>query len=267
MPENLRKTIGMKKIQVIFSVQPQHVYKKRCCCFVSVLLLFLTGCNSDASAQILWSNAVGQAWLTGTNWTGGTVPGSADIAQFGTAPTSGVTGIGINMNGATNNGLSNQSVGAIEVLAARPVGLYIGNSSSSTGGTLTLNGATVNGIDNVILRNNAASLFEITDFQAFNVTELMNVALNNITDNIINIDATGGGDDQFVNKRCVKKTYTGRIGQCNTEFKCSQYVHRLNHRIGKYIAAQQGRGKYPACNQRCFDQWHRYLQGEQQPDH
>jgi len=146
----------------------------------------------ESRSQIVWVTAVGQAWLTGGNWAGGLVPNTTDIAQFGTTPTSGVNGIGINMGMPTNNGLNNQAVGAIEVLAIRPVGVYVGNSSL-TNGTLTLNGATVNAINNVILRNNAASLFEITNEQGtFNMGQTMILALNNNTNNIINIDATGG---------------------------------------------------------------------------
>jgi hypothetical protein len=47
------------------------------------------------SSSVLWSSAGGSAWLTATNWTGGAVPFSVDIAQFGANPTSGVTPVGI----------------------------------------------------------------------------------------------------------------------------------------------------------------------------
>src|SRR5689334_18220867 len=81
---------------------------------------------SNQAADILWSSASGSAWLTGSNWTGGSAPGSADNAQFGANPTSGTTGVGVNMN--TAGGL--QQVGSIEVTSARTVNLIIGDSSA-----------------------------------------------------------------------------------------------------------------------------------------
>ncbi|MEQ1747120.1 MAG: hypothetical protein ABMA02_16945, partial [Saprospiraceae bacterium] len=142
--------------------------------------------------QILWSSSGGSAWLTGSNWTGAAVPTSAQIAQFGANPTA-ATGVGINMNGATNNGANNQAVGAVEVTSARVAAFLVGNSSSTVGanGTLTLNGATVNSIANTILRNNSGQLFTIQNTQGSG-TQTMAVALGNATNNIINIDGSGG---------------------------------------------------------------------------
>lgn len=178
-------------------------------CLSAILLLN----NISASGQILWSNVVGQAWLTGTNWTGGAVPGSTDIAQFGTAPTSGTTGVGINMNMPTNNGANNQAVGAIEILATRvSAGMLIGNSSTSSGGTLTLNGATVNAVNNVILRNGCPNLFVIEDYQALNNSFTMGVALNNATDNIILLDGAGGITISSVISGAAKKLTLGGSG-------------------------------------------------------
>ena len=154
-------------------------------------LIMLTFLNSlEGLAQVSWSTAAGQAWLTGANWTGGITPNSTEIAQFGTAPTGGVTGVGVNMNGATNNGANNQAVGAIEITSARNVGMLIGNSSTTVNGTLTLNGATVNGFNNVILRNNSIGLFTIKDMQALG-TQTMGISLTNTTNNIY-IDGAGG---------------------------------------------------------------------------
>jgi len=179
----------MKKVQFHFSNR-SSLLKKRSVHFIFCLLVMLSSAIETRS-QIVWVTAIGQAWLVGGNWAGGLVPNTTDIAQFGTTPTSGVTGIGINMANPTNNGLSNQAVGAIEVLAIRPVGVYVGNSSL-TNGTLTLNGATVNATNNVILRNNCASPFDLVNAQGFNVTQTMILALNNNTNNIINLDAAGG---------------------------------------------------------------------------
>ena len=137
-----------------------------------------------AVSSILWSSAGGNAWLTASNWTGGAVPGSADIAQFGANPTSGVTPVGIDMG--SNGGA--QSVGAIEVTAARSASLLINNSAVSSSGTLTLNGATVNGTQNVILRNNSSQLLTLSNGATANMT----VALGNATANVVSIDGSGG---------------------------------------------------------------------------
>lgn len=146
----------------------------------SVVLHSIAG----AVAPVLWSSAGGNAWLAGTNWTGGVVPGSGDIAQFGANPTSGATPVGIDMgsNGGT------QSAGAIEVTAARTAQLLINNSAASTAGTLTLSGSTVNGTSNVILRNNSAQLLTLANGSTGN----MSVALGNATDNVVAIDGSGG---------------------------------------------------------------------------
>ena len=161
--------------------------KSSCCC---LLQLFTIYAANKSSAQIIWSAPAGQAWLTNTNWVGSVIPAATDIAQFGTAPTSATTGVGINMNGATNNGANNQAVGAIEITNARIVNFKIGNSSTAAPGTLTVNGATVNSINNVILRNHSANQFTIDNTQALG-TQTMKLGLNNIVDNIINIDGTG----------------------------------------------------------------------------
>jgi CSLREA domain-containing protein len=142
------------------------------------------------AASILWSSTSGSAWLTGGNWTGGAVPGALDVAQFGANPT-GSSGVGINMNGSTNNGANNQVVGAIELTSARVANHLIGNSSLTTGGTLTLNGAAVNAIPFVIIRNGSGNLLTIQNTQSTG-NQTMGVALGGASDNIINIDSTGG---------------------------------------------------------------------------
>lgn len=153
---------------------------------VSVVLIG-TVIYLPAQTTVLWSSAGGTAWLTGSNWTGSAVPGTGDIAQFGTNPT-GASSVGINFNGSTNNGATNQAIGAIEISSARTTGaLTINNSSSAIDGTLTLNGTTVNGISHVVLRNNGAASITLSD----GTTKRMDVALANVTDNVITIDSTG----------------------------------------------------------------------------
>lgn len=135
-------------------------------------------------ASVLWSSAGGSAWLSATNWTGGAVPGSGDIAQFGGNPTSGATPVGIDMG--SNGGA--QSVGAIEVTSARSAALLIANSAAIANGTLTLSGTTVNGVQNVVLRNNSSQLLTLSN----GTTANMGVALGNATANVVMIDGSGG---------------------------------------------------------------------------
>ncbi len=140
-------------------------------------------------ALILWSSTGGSAWLTAGNWTGSVVPGAGDTGQFGVNPSSS-TSVGINMNGATNNGSNNQIVGAIEVTSARSTPLTIGNSSTVANGTLTVAGINVNGIDNTIVRNNGSSDLTIQNTQGSG-NRLMGIALGNPTENVVSVD--GGG--------------------------------------------------------------------------
>ncbi|HEV8592323.1 MAG TPA: choice-of-anchor D domain-containing protein, partial [Pyrinomonadaceae bacterium] len=150
------------------------------------------------ATRILWSSAAGSAWLTGTNWTGSAAPTNAQIAQFAANPTSGSTGVGINFASATNagtqvNGQRIEEVGAVEIGSTRTANLLIGNSSGTVGasGTFRPLGATVNGIDNVIIRNAGAGTLTIQNTQGSG-TQPMALALGNATDNIINLDGTGG---------------------------------------------------------------------------
>ena len=157
--------------------------------FFAILLIWLFSISSYS--QVIWATPSGQAWLTNTNWTGNIIPAATDIAQFGIAPTSGVIGIGINMNNPTNNGVNNQAVGAIEILNTRIANIKIGNNSTLVSGTLTLNGALVNGVADVVLRNNATSIFTIDNRQAIGSMS-MAIELNDVTDNKIYIGNSGG---------------------------------------------------------------------------
>lgn len=176
------------KISTVTPFNVQRISKKG----MSVLcaLIFLCAASST-NAQILWSSSTtGGAWLTAGNWTGSVVPGTTGYAQFQLNPTT--TGqVGINMNGSTNNGTNNQAVGGIEVTGSRAVPLVVGNSSTAANGTLTLNGTTINSVSNCILRNNTSQLFTIQDNTAGG-NKTMGVALGNATDNVIQIDGSGG---------------------------------------------------------------------------
>src|SRR5207244_13522086 len=70
------------------------------------------GQSYSSAATIAWDGGTtgsGTAWLTATNWVGDIGPNSTDTAQF--SGTSSNLSVGINMNGATNNGFNNQAVG------------------------------------------------------------------------------------------------------------------------------------------------------------
>jgi autotransporter-associated beta strand protein len=157
---------------------------------IVVLLCVSPFLKISAQTSVLWSSATGQPWLTATNWTGNVVPGTTDNAQFGVNPTSGTTGVGINMNGATNNGANNQAVGAIEITSARTANHVVGNSSTTAAGTLTLNGFLLNSVANTIIRNNASVTLTIQNTQGAG-SQTMDLALGNATDNVVNVDGTG----------------------------------------------------------------------------
>jgi len=152
-------------------------------------LTSVTSSNIDITlanaATILWSSSGGTAWLTGSNWTGGSAPSSIQVARFGTNPTPGTR---VNINGGTT------SVGAIEMTSSGGIDLTIGNNSGvSSSGTLSLNGVINNSVSNTILRNNSSSTLTIQNLGSTGSgSNTMAVALANTTNNIINIDGCGG---------------------------------------------------------------------------
>jgi hypothetical protein len=161
------------------------------------IIAFVTFANwSIAQTTVVWSSASGSAWLTGTNWIGSSVPGTLDLAQFGVNPTSATTGVGINMNGSTNNGPNNQAVGGVVIFNTRTNNFSIGNSTTAVNGTLTFNGASVNSINNTIVFHNGGTAASPTTFTVQNIqgsgNKLMNVALPASTTSVVQI-ATGTG--------------------------------------------------------------------------
>ncbi|MBI1781980.1 MAG: autotransporter-associated beta strand repeat-containing protein, partial [Sphingobacteriales bacterium] len=153
-----------------------------------ILLCSLLLLNVQGWGQVVWTGTGSNAaWLTTTNWQGGAVPTSTQIAQFTTANSTGNT-IGINMNTAGGT----QQVGAIEFANTRTAGMTIGNSSTTVNGTFQINGTTVNSVANVILRNNSTQLLTLQNTPTGSGTQTMSVTLGNATDNIINIEGSGG---------------------------------------------------------------------------
>ena len=157
--------------------------------YFSAAMAVLTAVNVNAASTDVWQGGSSGSWLTAGNWTLG-LPGTTDIAQFGTNGTA--TTIGISMSGATNNGANNEAVGAIDILSTRGAALTINNSSSTVGGTLTLNGATVTLNDSstladVILHNNSSKNLTLSNGSS----QAMNVALGDATNNIISLEGSG----------------------------------------------------------------------------
>lgn len=156
-------------------------------------LYFLLGfifCSALLSAQVVWSGGATCAggssttWLTPTNWCGGVLPGTGQIAQFSASGTA--TLIAINMNGIS---VANKTVGAIEMTGTVNGPRTYQNSSTTVSGAIVLNGSTVNGVPNTILRNNSSFLMTITTA----VTAMpFGISLGNTTENIIQVDGTAG---------------------------------------------------------------------------
>lgn len=81
------------------------------------------------------------------------------------------------------------SIGSIEMVSTRTRSLTIGNSSATIG-TLSFNGTTVNGVSDVILRNASGSNLILQNNETGS-GKTMNVALGNVTNNVISLDGAG----------------------------------------------------------------------------
>ena len=161
--------------------------------------LFFSGRTASISAPLAptatgtWDGGTsgnGTAWFTLTNWVGdaafaGSSTGGTTNTDIATIPSTGTNQtIGINFNTPTANTLY---LGAIDFTATNNRGI---GDSSNTSGTLQLNGATVNAVSNVIIRNSNTATLTLQPTQSN--AGVMSVALGNTTDNIINIDSSGG---------------------------------------------------------------------------
>jgi autotransporter-associated beta strand protein len=150
-----------------------------------------------AVGQILWSSSGGSAWLTGSNWTGSSVPTGSQIAQFGANPTNN-NGVGINFSNSTNtgtqtNGQRIQEVGAVELTSGRTSNAFlIGNSSSTAGatGTFRINSATVNSITNVSIMSASSQNITIQNTQGSG-NQTMALSLGSTIDNKLVVNGSG----------------------------------------------------------------------------
>jgi hypothetical protein len=150
---------------------------------IFILCLIL---SNLAQGQVLWSSVSGTEWLTGSDWSGGQIPSSIQIALFTTNPTPDPAAIGISTNGT-------QQVGAIDIAFTRPYDISIGNSGSNyNNGKLQINGAIINSVSNVILHNNSSKTLTLKDMQGTTGSALQIVLGNSTNNNVINIDGSGG---------------------------------------------------------------------------
>jgi autotransporter-associated beta strand protein len=167
-------------------------------------LLFLAACFELASLMALapavhaadqtWSGGASgnnTAWYTTGNWAGGAVPGaqgSSANTDIATLPSTGTNNpnstIGINLATPAGN---THSLGALNFTGT--INRAMGDSSGASG-TVRLNGATVNGVPNVIIRNSSSGAFTLQNNGGGAGT--MDIALGNATDNLVNIESTGG---------------------------------------------------------------------------
>ena len=117
------------------------------------------------------------------------MPTSSEVAQFDAITND--TNVAQMYFG--NIGVTHITVGAIEVTSNRMNPISIGsNGTGNDTAVFTLVGATINGVANTILRNNSVYLLSIEhDFGQSN-PDNFTLALGNTTDNVINIDGTGG---------------------------------------------------------------------------
>ncbi len=149
-----------------------------------LMLLFTVNGVWGQNVSATWGINGSTAWYTAANWAGGAYTGvqgaaasNSNIATFATGSTGNPFGI--------NMGTASLNLGAISVDNTRTTATNITNSSG-TAGVLRLYGTTINSVANVIIRNNGTGLLTLQ------TTNTMGLVISNATDNIINIDNTGG---------------------------------------------------------------------------
>ncbi len=147
------------------------------------------------------------AWTTAGNWVGGAVPGSSatatntDIATIpatGTNPAIGISGTNFFLGAIDFTSTANRAIGA--------------SGTTGAGFVLQLNGATVNGIVNTILRTSSSGTLTIQPNNGQSNPNTLSLTLGNATDNIINIDGTGGVTITSVINGSGKKLTLGGTG-------------------------------------------------------
>ncbi|WP_395064491.1 YDG domain-containing protein, partial [Flavobacterium sp.] len=150
-------------------------------------VIMLLSCKTIGQTTSVWSGTSGGAWLTGASWTPSGAPNSATtIASFGGSNVATTVGVNTNTQASLN-------VAAITFLTgSSTVNLALGNSASSgSGGTITFAGTTLNSVGNVVLRSTSSKNFTFQN-NIGTGAKTLGFILGNTTDNIINIDGSGG---------------------------------------------------------------------------
>jgi autotransporter-associated beta strand protein len=158
-----------------------------------------------------WSTTTtGFALLNATHWTGnpGHYPGvdaninsiadgaRNDVAAFSSMAFA-ATILGINFSGSLSSGLNDNTgasgsliLGAIDYLSTANKSISIGDNSGSAG-TLTLTGVTLSGVANTVLANEGSHSLTLAP-QVGGGTADMTLALGNATNNVIQVNGSGG---------------------------------------------------------------------------
>ena len=163
-------------------------YKKTAWSVFVFLMLTLVPSNAQTNVDATFGTTNGTNWLTTSLWVGGKYPGitgaetsNTNIATFtSTGPTS-------NLN---ISGTGGHNLGAVYIDNTRSTSLLIGNKDNSTTSLFRFYGATVNAVPNIIIRNNGSG--PLTLLAVRGTAAVMGVGLGNTTENIINIDGSGG---------------------------------------------------------------------------
>ena len=158
-----------------------------------------------------WSTTTtGFAWLNASHWTGnaGHYPGvdansnsiadgaSNDVAAFSSMAFA-ASIVGINFSGSSSNGVTTNTgadgsltLGAIDYLSTTNKSISIGDNAG-TAGTLTLTGVTLNNVANTVLGNEGPNSLTLAP-RIGGGTQDMTLALGNPTNNVVQVNRTGG---------------------------------------------------------------------------
>jgi autotransporter-associated beta strand protein len=156
------------------------------------------------------TSTTGFAWLNASHWTGnaGHYPGvdanaksladgaSNDVAAFSSMAFA-ASIVGINFSPSSSNGVSTNTgangsltLGAIDYLSTTNKSISIGDNSG-TAGSLTLTGVTLNNVANTVLANEGSHSLTLAP-QIGGGTQHMILALGNATNNVVQVNGTGG---------------------------------------------------------------------------
>src|ERR1700741_80363 len=151
---------------------------------LATVVFVVQGANQTWSGGASGNNT---GWTAGGNWVGGAAPGSvgtttnADIATIpatGTNPAIGIGGTTYFLGAINFTSTANRAIGASGTVGASFV--------------LTLNGAAVNSVANTILRTSDSGTLTLQANNGQSTPNTLSLALGNATNNIVNIESSGG---------------------------------------------------------------------------